>query len=147
MVHLFSALPSNVLAGKHQHTPEKAFDCEKLGDEFATLVIHSHALRKVFVSIKGIYYQARVQNTDITWLVPHQFNQSLPEDVDYRVMLTFLQFYQELLRFVNLKLYHDQGLNYPPVLNQGLYEKRSGLRSLQVQQKEGTAPRWPTPRP
>lgn len=135
MCHLFSNLPSNVTPGKNQHTPEKAFDCEKLADEFATLVAHTHGLRKVFVSIKGIYYQAKIQGQDITWLVPHQFNQILPEDVDYRVMLTFLQFYSELLRFVNLKLYHDNNLTYPPVLDKNLYENRGGLKSIQVQAK------------
>jgi len=141
MVHLFCALPSNVVPGsKTQHTPEKAFDCERLAEEFSTLVIHTHALRKVFVSIKGIYYQAKVQGVDVTWLVPHQFNQLLPDDVDYRVMLTFLQFYSELLRFVNLKLFHDQGLNYPPNLDIKLYEKRAGFKSIQLQSKPAEAP-------
>ena len=28
----------------------------------------------------------------ITWLVPHCLTQLLPSDVDYRVMLTFLEF-------------------------------------------------------
>jgi len=30
----------------------------------------------------------------ITWLVPHALSQVLPGDVDYRVMLTFLEFYE-----------------------------------------------------
>ena len=30
----------------------------------------------------------------ITWLVPHALSQVLPVDVDYRVMLTFLEFYE-----------------------------------------------------
>ena len=30
----------------------------------------------------------------ITWLVPHALSQVLPADVDYRVMLTFLEFYE-----------------------------------------------------
>jgi hypothetical protein len=30
----------------------------------------------------------------ITWIVPHALSQVLPEDVDYRVMLTFLEFYE-----------------------------------------------------
>ena len=55
-------------------------------------------------------------NTLITWLVPHKFTLITPSDVDYRVMLTFLQFYETLLKFVNFKLYHDQGWYYPPTL-------------------------------
>lgn len=135
MCHLFAALPSNVVQGQNAFNPEKAFDCERLVDEFALLCIQTHALRKVFVSIKGTYYQARIQNVDITWLVPHTFNQALPDDVDYRVMLTFLQFYAELLRFTNLKLYHDKGLAYPPALDQSMYESRAGFKSLQLAAK------------
>lgn len=41
----------------------------------------------------------------MTWLVPHQLAQVLPVDVDYRVMLTFLEFYETMLQFVNFKLY------------------------------------------
>jgi pescadillo protein len=75
MVHLFSSLPSEIQGAKNQHTPDKAFDCEKLAAEWERIVIQTQTLRKVFVSIKGIYYQAKVQGQDITWLVPHQFNQ------------------------------------------------------------------------
>ncbi len=46
----------------------------------------------------------------MTWLVPHGLAQVLPPDVDYRVMLTFLDFYTTLLRFVMFKLYHGLGL-------------------------------------
>ena len=34
----------------------------------------------------------------VTWLVPHQLSQVLPGDVDYRVMLTFLEFYSTLVQ-------------------------------------------------
>lgn len=30
----------------------------------------------------------------ITWIVPHVLSQVIPSDVDFRVMLTFLEFYQ-----------------------------------------------------
>lgn len=36
--------------------------------------------------------------------MPYPVQASLPLDVDYRVMMTFLEFYQILLRFVNFKL-------------------------------------------
>ena len=51
--------------------------------------------------------------TQITWIAPYKFNQRLPFDVDYKVMGTFLEFYQGLLKFVNFKLFSDVGLQYP----------------------------------
>jgi pescadillo protein len=44
------------------------------------------------------YYQAEVPGQVVTWLVPHATSQVLPPDVDYKVMLTFLEFYQTLLQ-------------------------------------------------
>ena len=44
------------------------------------------------------YYQAEVQGQVVTWLVPHATSQVLPMDVDYKVMLTFLEFYSTLLQ-------------------------------------------------
>jgi pescadillo protein len=46
----------------------------------------------------------------ITWIQPYKFNQRLPFDVDYKVMGTFLEFYQGLVKFVNYKLFSDAGL-------------------------------------
>jgi pescadillo protein len=52
--------------------------------------------------------------------------------VDYKVMMTFLEFYQTLMGFVNFKLFHSLGLVYPPKWNDtndnGLF-----LRSLIVE--------------
>jgi pescadillo protein len=60
----------------------------------------------------------------------------LPTDVDYRVMLTFLEFYHTLLQFVNFKLYHALGVQYPPVVDPRLEEAAAGLESLmQVSQE------------
>lgn len=76
----------------------------------------SRAVRKSFLSIKGIYYQAEVKGQLITWLVPYQFTQHLPFDVDYSIMSTFLEFYHTLMRFVNYKLYAELSMPYPPNL-------------------------------
>jgi pescadillo len=78
-------------------------------------VIRTHALRKVFVSIKGIYYQCELMGQTVTYIVPFKYPASLPLDVDYRVMATFLDFYLVLLKFVNYKLYSEAHLEYPPL--------------------------------
>ncbi len=50
------------------------FGFARLCSEFQSYVFHTHALRKMFVSIKGMYYQAEIQGQTITWLVPHKFS-------------------------------------------------------------------------
>lgn len=54
----------------------------------------------------------------------------LPTDVDYRVMCTFLEFYQTLLQFVNFKLYHSVGAAYPPVVDPRMEEAAEGLAAI-----------------
>jgi len=60
----------------------------------------------------------------------HARAQVLPSDVDYRVMLTFLDFYSTLLQFVNFKLYHTLGVRYPPVVDARLEQAATGLAAL-----------------
>ena len=60
--------------------------------------------------------QADIKGQTATWLAPHALAQVVPKDVDFRVMLTFLEFYHTLLQFTLFKLYHDLGLNYPPAV-------------------------------
>ncbi|XP_070760481.1 pescadillo isoform X2 [Enoplosus armatus] len=91
--------------------------CRRLTVEWMNFVIASRALRKVFISIKGIYYQAEVMGQLITWLVPYQFSHDHPTDVDYRVMATFTEMYTTLLGFINFRLYHSLNLIYPPKLD------------------------------
>ncbi|KAF7687253.1 hypothetical protein HF521_014481 [Silurus meridionalis] len=91
--------------------------CRRLGVEWMNYIIASRSLRKVFLSIKGIYYQAEVLGQIITWLVPYQFAHDHPTDVDYRVMATFTEFYTTLLGFVNFRLYQTLNLVYPPKLD------------------------------
>ncbi len=56
--------------------------------------------------------------------------QVLPSDVDYRVMLTFLEFYHTMLQFVNYRLYHSLGVRYPPVVDPKLEEAAAGLSAI-----------------
>nr|XP_040050674.1 pescadillo [Gasterosteus aculeatus aculeatus] len=103
--------------------------CRRLTVEWMNYVIASRALRKVFISIKGIYYQAEVMGQIITWLVPYQFSHDHPTDVDYRVMATFTELYTTLLGFVNFRLYHSLNLVYPPKLD---VKSESGLNEEDV---------------
>uniref|UniRef100_A0A673CTV3 Pescadillo homolog n=1 Tax=Sphaeramia orbicularis TaxID=375764 RepID=A0A673CTV3_9TELE len=91
--------------------------CRRLTVEWMNYVIASRSLKKVFLSIKGIYYQAEVMGQLITWLVPYQFSHDHPTDVDYRVMATFTELYTTLLGFVNFRLYHSLNLVYPPKMD------------------------------
>ena len=59
-------------------------NCKRLTVEFMHYIIESKSLRKVFLSIKGIYYQAEVKGQTITWLTPYQFSQKVSQ------MLIFL---------------------------------------------------------
>ncbi|KAK3033058.1 hypothetical protein RJ639_035684 [Escallonia herrerae] len=63
---------------------------------------------------------AEIEGQKITWLTPHGLQQILPEDVDYKVMLTFLEFYETLLRFINFRLYQSINVNYPVDLDSKL---------------------------
>ena len=113
LVSLFATLP----VGDHL-SADKVSEAQRLCNEFNHFVIQSHSLQKVFLSIKGIYYQAEINNQPITWLVPYQFCQEVPTDVDFKVMRTFLDIYSTLVGFVNFKLYSDFGLSYPPSLDE-----------------------------
>ncbi|OGM47066.1 pescadillo protein [Aspergillus bombycis] len=109
LLFLFANLPSTA------HVPPKTIAlCQRLCHEFQHYLIVTNSLRKSFLSIKGIYYQATIQGQDIMWLVPYRFVQRVNGDVDYRIMATFVDFYTTLLGFVNFRLYSTLGLRYPP---------------------------------
>ncbi|KAL7083023.1 hypothetical protein ACP275_14G137100 [Erythranthe tilingii] len=117
MVHLFAALPAVDRAVDGEKIPvERVHNCRRLSHEWLAYISRTHKLRKTFISVKGIYYQAEVEGQIVTWLTPHALQQVLPE-VDYRVLLTFLEFYETLLAFVNYKLYRSINVNYPPILD------------------------------
>ncbi|CAG9530602.1 unnamed protein product [Cercopithifilaria johnstoni] len=70
----------------------------------------------VFISIKGIYYEAEVMGERITWVVGHDRGVGHVSEVDFSIMATFAEFYVAMLEFVNFKLYQSIGLFYPPKL-------------------------------
>ena len=128
MLFLFANLPSTPTV------PAKMIArCEKLCLEFQHYLIVSNSLRKSFLSIKGIYYQATIQGQDILWLVPYKFNQRVTADVDFRIMGTFVEFYQTLLGFVNFRLYTSVGLVYPPKFDKSRDDQGAELGAFSLE--------------
>ncbi|KAK8074725.1 pescadillo [Apiospora hydei] len=128
MLFLFASLPSTPAV------PAKMIArCERLCLEFQHYLIVSQSLRKSFLSIKGIYYQATIQGVDILWLVPYKFNQRVVGDIDFRIMGTFVQFYMTLLKFINFKLYSSVGLVYPPKFDQNRDESAAELGAFTLE--------------
>ena len=124
LTHLFALLPADK---RHGIPAEIVNRSRQLALEFQSYVTKTHSLRKVFISVKGIYYQASIYGQEVTWLTPHALAQTLPEDVDYRVMLTFLEFYLAMLGFINYKLYYDRSFRYPPLLDTRLEDAAGGI--------------------
>jgi pescadillo protein len=135
LVHLFATLPRE--AGVNAALLE---DSARLSKEFQAYICRTHSLRKVFLSIKGVYYQAEIQGQVITWLAPYTFAQEKPGDVDFRIMATFLEFAVTMQRFVNFKLFHDINLTYPPRLKENVEEDAGYLESLELTLAEPDAP-------
>ncbi|KAJ3045483.1 mRNA-binding ribosome synthesis protein nop7 [Rhizophlyctis rosea] len=132
MIFLFATLPTDdKIANEHVRT------CQRLSAEFQHYVVSSRSLRKVFLSIKGIYYQAEIKGQEITWIVPYQFSQNVPTNVDFRVMATFLELYETLLGFVNFKLYSDMNFVYPPRLDEKRDAGAAGLGAYVMETTDG----------
>ncbi|PFH33062.1 BRCA1 C Terminus (BRCT) domain-containing protein [Besnoitia besnoiti] len=108
---IFAMLPADSRRGV------KAEYCIKAGqllDEFLLVATQQRALRRVFASIKGYYFQVQFLGHAVTFLMPHQFKQEMPEEVDFRVLSTFFELYSATLHLVIFKLFLLAGLAYPP---------------------------------
>ncbi|PYI04118.1 hypothetical protein BO78DRAFT_471561 [Aspergillus sclerotiicarbonarius CBS 121057] len=137
LLFLFANLPSSA------HVPPKTIAlCQRVTHEFQHYLITTNSLRKSFLSIKGIYYQATIQGQDIMWLVPYRFVQRVNGDVDYRIMATFVEFYTTLLGFVNYRLYSTLGLRYPPKFDTRSDENGAELAAFTLEGRSvGEAPK------
>ncbi|KAG8343464.1 hypothetical protein TRVL_05708 [Trypanosoma vivax] len=67
----------------------------------------AQVLSKAFISIKGYYFEAIVRGERVRWLCPHEYAHKFPAGIQQYVMISFLEFYLELMRFVLFKLEHD----------------------------------------
>jgi len=127
MIHLFASLPST-----GRITSDRTASCSLLVRHWQYYISKTKSLYKVFVSVKGVYFQSQVMGEFVTWIVPHQFTQAIPKDVDVRVMMTFLEFYEVFLHFVLFKLYSMSNLNYPPVVDRSLDQEGCFLMALKA---------------
>ena len=108
LIYLFAALPSE--AGIKSKVTNKA---KSLAAAWGTYCATTSSITKSFISVKGVYMESTIQGCTIRWVIPHSFTQSMPADVDYKVMLTFFEFYDTLLSFVMFKLFNGIGVRYP----------------------------------
>lgn len=125
MIHLFAAMPS-----QGRVTATHTATCGDLARHWQYYVAKSRSLTKTFVSVKGVYFQAEIMGEHVTWLAPHPFTQQVPREVDLRVMITFLDFYEVFVRFALFKLYSMVGLQYPPVIDKKLDSAGCGLLAV-----------------
>lgn len=131
MVFLFANLPAT-----NQIAARVVKDAQEISDRWSAYVARERLVRKVFVSIKGVYYQASIKGEDVRWLVPYKFPENIPTDIDLRIMMTFLEFYTTLLHFVLFKLYTDSGLVYPPKINVERSKLVSGITSYILKSRD-----------
>eukprot|EP00096_Caligus_rogercresseyi_P009997 TRINITY_DN3510_c0_g1_i1.p1 TRINITY_DN3510_c0_g1~~TRINITY_DN3510_c0_g1_i1.p1 ORF type:complete len:567 (-),score=197.15 TRINITY_DN3510_c0_g1_i1:88-1788(-) len=114
LIFLFATFPTTA-----RTTNDSVNLCRRLSVEWMHYVIEAKALRKVFVSIKGIYYQVEVSGQTVTWIVPHSFAYDTSVKVDMRLLSIFTEFYTTMIGFIHYRLYHNLNLKYPPVLPSG----------------------------
>eukprot|EP00559_Dactyliosolen_fragilissimus_P007217 CAMPEP_0184864090 /NCGR_PEP_ID=MMETSP0580-20130426/13721_1 /TAXON_ID=1118495 /ORGANISM="Dactyliosolen fragilissimus" /LENGTH=734 /DNA_ID=CAMNT_0027362737 /DNA_START=88 /DNA_END=2292 /DNA_ORIENTATION=- len=108
LLYLFAALPSE---GRIRTKITRR--AQSLTASWGAYCSMTSSIVKSFVSVKGVYMEAQIMDCTVRWVIPHSFTQHMPRDVDFRVMLTFLEFYETLLQFVLFKLYADIQVRYP----------------------------------
>ncbi|KAG7891733.1 hypothetical protein KL936_001676 [Ogataea polymorpha] len=141
MLFLFSNMPAT-----DKVSARITSEASKLTNQWMAYIARERLLKKVFVSIKGVYYSANVKGQEVIWLVPFKFPQNIPSDIDFRIMLTFLEFYSTLLHFVLYKLYTDAELVYPPKIDSTKMKGIGGL-SAYILETKGSEPVLPTEKP
>eukprot|EP01060_Flectonema_neradi_P017500 TRINITY_DN24383_c0_g1_i1.p1 TRINITY_DN24383_c0_g1~~TRINITY_DN24383_c0_g1_i1.p1 ORF type:complete len:628 (+),score=175.38 TRINITY_DN24383_c0_g1_i1:44-1885(+) len=114
-IFLYAALPPRVhsdstIEGHTYLTSSMADQCREIRDRWMKYINSTNGLRKTFISIKGIYYQSNVMGENVMWQCPYEFTSKPPKEVVYRVLMTFLEFYLQQMRFILFKLEHDQRL-------------------------------------
>eukprot|EP01054_Gregarina_sp_Poly1_P002750 Gregarina_sp_Poly_1__2749@NODE_1761_length_3386_cov_65_622175_g1150_i0_p2_GENE_NODE_1761_length_3386_cov_65_622175_g1150_i0NODE_1761_length_3386_cov_65_622175_g1150_i0_p2_ORF_typecomplete_len488_score68_89Pescadillo_N/PF06732_11/1_9e92Pescadillo_N/PF06732_11/9e03BRCT_2/PF16589_5/3_9e08GBP_C/PF02841_14/0_00019CENPK/PF11802_8/1_8e03CENPK/PF11802_8/0_02BRCT/PF00533_26/0_41_NODE_1761_length_3386_cov_65_622175_g1150_i015182981 len=108
---LFAILP---VSNKDGIDGSVLLECRSLINQWMAWTAEIQCVDKVFASIKGYYYQVSLLGEKIVWLMPHEFTTKPADEVDLRVMATFLELYRTLVKFTMFKLYAITGYQYPP---------------------------------
>lgn len=143
LVHLFSTLPTNPIPGKTVVPTEVIAECSRLINEWKVWAIRTHSLQKVFLGIKGVYYECEVPGhggdlVKVRWLEGYEFQQYVPSDVDFRILLTFLDLYRTLISFILYKLYNAENLVYPPPLDVEQDERGETVGAFRLVENKAT---------
>ncbi|XP_050094553.1 pescadillo homolog [Anopheles aquasalis] len=117
LLFMFSTFPASKVITRELTTMSR-----RLTIEFMQYVIAAQALRKVFISIKGYYFQAEIKGETVTWIVPHYFphHPHRGEMIDFSIMKSFGDFFTVMAGFINYRLYHSINLVYPPQFSHSL---------------------------
>ena len=131
------------VVAKHSPTGEipekKIVEAQRLVREWEAYVVETRALTKAFISVRGFYFQAYVGGVNVTWIVPHNFG-LVENNVDYNVIVPFIDVYITLASFVNYKLYADKDFLYPPQINEAMVKAGEYLAAVALHKKETLVP-------
>lgn len=111
LINLFSNLPKYDLLKISSETVNL---CKRVIREFNLYTAIAQNFKKGFLSFKGVYLSSEIMGNRITWLSPFNHPQKMSYEIDYDIMLNFLELYISMMKFVNFKLFKDIGLQYPP---------------------------------
>ncbi|VDO09104.1 unnamed protein product [Rodentolepis nana] len=112
LIFLFSRLPRLT-----QFHPALISLCRRFAVEFLHYTIAMRCIRKAFISIKGFYLEAIIDDVPVVWVIPHNAASHVPTGVEYRLLATCVEFDVTLVGSLLVNLYKQAGLLYPPKLN------------------------------
>ncbi|KPA75570.1 hypothetical protein ABB37_08452 [Leptomonas pyrrhocoris] len=112
MLHLYAFLSPEIKSDStievhHSLTSGMHERAQAMCERWSRYVARAHTLTKAFISIKGYYYEAIVKGERVRWLCPHEYAHRFPPGIQQYVMLSFLEFYLEMMKFVLVKLEAD----------------------------------------
>nr|CCM36039.1 hypothetical protein, conserved [Leishmania guyanensis] len=112
MIHMYAFLSPEIKSEStieihHSLTSGLSEKAKEMCHRWNRYIARAHVLTKGFISIKGYYYEAIIKGERVRWLCPHEYAHRFPPGIQQYVMLSFLEFYLEMMKFVLFKLESD----------------------------------------